>query len=84
MMPSGSAVQTKGRGSSFASSTKRLIASCSATSEGKLPRRSRLRVSLAKKVSTASSHEHEVGTKWKVQRGCRPSQARTLGCLWVA
>ena len=27
------------------------------------------RVSLAKKPSTALSHEHEVGVKWKVQRG---------------
>ena len=26
----------------------------------------------------------EVGVKWKVQRGWRASQARTLGCLWVA
>ena len=24
------------------------------------------------------------GVKWKVQRGCRSSQARTLGCLWLA
>ena len=65
------------------SATKRLIASCRATSEGKLPRRSRCLVSLAKKVSTALSQEHEVGVKWKVQRGCRSSQASTLGCLWV-
>ncbi len=28
--------------------------------------------------------EHDVGTKWKVQRRCRASQARTFGCLWVA
>jgi hypothetical protein len=41
-------------------------------------------VSLAKKVSTALSHEEEVGVKWKVQRGWRSSQASTLGCLWVA
>ena len=26
----------------------------------------------------------EVGMKWKTQRACRSSQARTLGCLWVA
>ena len=26
----------------------------------------------------------EVGVKWKVQRWCRSSQARTLGCLCVA
>src|SRR3712207_1370863 len=46
MIRSGSAVQTNGRGSRLCSATKRWIASCSATSEGKLPRRSRLRVSL--------------------------------------
>ena len=40
-------------------------------------------VSLAKRPSTALSHEAEVGVKWKVQRGCRASHARTLGCLWV-
>ena len=39
---------------------------------------------LAKKVSTAFSQEPEVGVKWKIQRGWRASQARTLGCLWVA
>ena len=27
--------------------------------------------SLAKNPSTALSHEHEVGVKWKVKRGCR-------------
>jgi hypothetical protein len=26
----------------------------------------------------------EVGVKWNVQRGCRPSHAITLVCLWVA
>ena len=41
-------------------------------------------MSLAKNVSTALSQEHEVGVKWKVQRGWRPSHAITLGCLWVA
>src|SRR4028119_899648 len=80
-MVSGSAVQTNGLGSRLCSSTKRLIASCSATSEWNVPRRRRLFLSLAKKVSTALSHEHEVGVKWKVQRGWRPSQASTLGWL---
>ena len=42
------------------------------------------RVSLAKKPSTALSHEHEVGVKWKVQRGWRASQARTLSFLCAA
>ena len=48
------------------------------------PRLSRRRVSAEKNVSTALSQEPEVGVKWKVQRGCRASQARTLGCLWAA
>ena len=30
------------------------------------------------------SQDAEVGVKWKVQRGCRASRCRTLGCLWVA
>jgi hypothetical protein len=30
------------------------------------------------------SQEPEVGVKWNVQRGCRASQASTLGCVWVA
>jgi hypothetical protein len=29
------------------------------------------------------SQDAEVGVKWKVQRGWRASQARTLGCLWL-
>ena len=41
------------------------------------------RVMAEKKVSTAFSQEPEVGVWWKVQRSCRSSQARTLGCLWV-
>ena len=40
--------------------------------------------SFAKKPSTALSQEQEVGTKWKVKRSWRPSQARTLACLWAA
>jgi hypothetical protein len=34
----------------------------------------------AKTDSTALAQEHEVGVKWKVQRGWRAS----LGCLWAA
>lgn len=49
--------------------------------ERKTPRFRRRLVSLAKKLSTAFSQEQEVGTKWKVKRGWRVSQARTLGCL---
>ena len=41
-------------------------------------------MSLAKKPSTALSQDAEVGVKWNVQRGCRASHWRTLGCLWVA
>lgn len=44
----------------------------------------RRRVSLAKKPSTALNQDAEVGVKWKAQRGCRSSQARTLACLWAA
>src|SRR3954453_6866439 len=84
MMPSGSAVQTKGLGSELCCSRYRLIAACSSTSEAKLPRLSRRLVKVAKKPSTAFSQEHEVGVKWKVQRGGGASHARTLGCLWAA
>jgi hypothetical protein len=50
----------------------------------KTPYLSRCRVSLAKRPSTALSHEADVGVKWKWKRLCRSSQARTLGCLCVA
>ena len=51
---------------------------------GKAPRFKRRRESLAKKPSTALSHEHEVGVKWNTQRSCRSSHLRTFGCLWAA
>jgi hypothetical protein len=38
----------------------------------------------AKKPSTALSHEHEVGVKWKMKREWRSSHCRTFGCLWAA
>ena len=38
---------------------------------------------MVKKPSTALSQLAEVGVKWNVQRGCRPSHSITLGCLWV-
>jgi hypothetical protein len=44
-----------------------LIAAWRSTIELKVPRRMRRRVSAEKKVSTAFSHEPEVGVKWKVQ-----------------
>ena len=46
------------------------------------PNLSRRLVSLAKNPSIALSQEADVGVKWKVQRGWRFSQVRTLGCLW--
>jgi hypothetical protein len=61
-----------------------LIASCRATTEGNTPRLSRRLVSVANKVSTVLSQEHEMGVKWKVQRGYRVSQRRILACLWAA
>ena len=62
---------------------KQLMACFSSSTDPKMPRCSRRRVSLAKNPSTALSQEAEVGMKWKVQRGWRASQTRTLGCLWV-
>lgn len=38
---------------------------------GRTPRLSRRPHGLAKKPSTALSQKHEVGVKWKAQRGCR-------------
>src|SRR4051812_36017015 len=68
-MCSGLAVQTKGLGSALVSARKRLIATYSSTGEPNTPRLSRRLVNLAKKPSTALSHEAEVGVKGKVQRG---------------
>src|SRR4051812_24834215 len=73
MILSGSAVQEKGFGLSLVSATKRLMAAWSSTTHRKTPRFSRCLASLAKKPSTALSHEHEVGVKWKAKRGCRSS-----------
>ena len=63
MIALGSAFQVKGLGAWLWCSMKRLMASWSATREGKVPRFRRRRLSLAKKPSTAFSHEHEVGVK---------------------
>jgi hypothetical protein len=41
-------------------------------------------VRMAKKPSTALSHEAEVGVKWNVERGWRASHRRTAECLWAA
>ena len=80
----GSALQMNGFGSALFCATKRLRAALRSSTDRKMPRIRRRRVSLAKKSSTALSQDAEVGVKWKVQRGSRASHARTLGCLWVA
>ena len=74
-MCSGLAVQTKGLGEPLVSARKRLIAACSSTKEPNTPRLSRRFVSLAKKPSTAFSHEAEVGVKWKVSGDAAPATA---------
>ena len=79
MILSGSAVQVKGLGSRLVSATKRLIVAWRSTTHRKTPRFNRRFASLAKKPSTALSHEQEVGVKWKVKRGCRSSHCRTFG-----
>ncbi len=63
------AVQTNGFGLALCSARYRLIAACRSTTEWKLPRQMRLRVSVEKNVSTALSHDPEMGVKWKVQPG---------------
>ena len=63
MMPSGSAVQTKGLGHSLASARKRFMAAWRSTIPLNTPRFSLLLVSLAKTPSTAFSHDAEVGVK---------------------
>ena len=47
--------------------------------EWNTPRLRRRLVNVAKKPSTALTHEVEVGVKWKVQRGCRVSHSVTFG-----
>lgn len=83
-MRSGSAVHVKGFGFALVSVTKRLMAACRSTTDQKTPRLRRRRLSLAKKPSTAFSHEALVGVRWKTNRGCRSSHARTFGCLWAS
>src|SRR6188474_2788191 len=57
------------------------MAAWRSTTDRKTPRFRRRLVIVAKKVSTALSQEQEVGVKWKVKRGWRPSQAITFGVL---
>ena len=60
MMALGSACQTNGLGSRLCAATKPLMACCRATTEGNTPRLSWRWASLANRVSTAFSQEHEV------------------------
>ncbi len=46
----------------------------SSPTDWRTPCLSRLRVSLAKKPSTAFGHEHEAGVKWKVRHGHRAAE----------
>jgi len=50
----------------------------------KTPRLRRRLVRMAKKPSTALSHDAEVGVKWNVQRGWRANHRRTAERLWAA
>src|SRR5829696_3558695 len=58
------------------------MAAWRSTTDRKTPRFKRRLVSVAKKVSTALSQEHEVGVKWKVKRGWR-GRARQSPRLFV-
>jgi hypothetical protein len=87
MMASGSARQTNGLAPSLLrSAAKLLMAAWRSTTEQNTPRLRRRRVSVAKKPSTAVSHElevshePEVGVKGKVRRGWRSGHAR----MWAA
>src|SRR3954452_1001516 len=57
------------------------MAAWRSTTERNTPRFKRRLVSVAKKVSTALSQEHEVGVKWKVKRGWRGEPGQHLGLL---
>ncbi len=84
-MSSGLAFHMKGFGlSALYSRMKRLMAAWRSTRDRKTPFLSRRLESFAKKPSTALSQEHEVGVKWKVQRGWRASHSWTLSFLCAA
>gem|GEM_PF-6926106 len=76
-------MQREELGFSLVSATKQLPAAWRSTKEWKTLRLSRRLVSLAKKPSTALSHEDDVGVRWKTNRLWRSSQARAFGCLLV-
>ncbi len=59
------------------------MTACKAAGEWNTPRFSRRLVSLAKKPSTAMTHDAEMSVKWNVKRGCRASHSTTFGCLRV-
>jgi hypothetical protein len=60
---------------------KRLIAACSSMIERNTPRLSRRRVSVAKNVSTAFSHEPEVGVNWTHEARVAGEPGADLGAL---
>ena len=70
----------KGLGSLLVWATKRLMVAWRSTTHRKTPRFSRCLASLAKNPSTALSHEHEVGVKWKAKRR---APVEPLTHLWM-
>ena len=77
----GSAVQTKGLGSSLCSATKRLMASLQVDDGAEDAMFESLAREFGEEAFNSVEPGAEVGVKWKVQRGWRASQARTFGCL---
>jgi len=83
-MSSGFVFQMEDLGfSALYSLTKRLMASWRSITEWKTPCLSLCRMSLAKKPSTALSYEHEMGVKWKAQRGWRARHARMIDIIVI-
>ena len=68
-------------GAWFVSVRKRLIAAWGSTTDRKTPRFNRRLESLAKKPSTALSHEQDVGVKCLSIAGCQRSQRRRTVCF---
>jgi len=80
---SGVFTQVKGLAPAFHWRVKASIMAMSSLTLLKLPRRMALRVRMPNQVSTWFSQEAEVGVKWNLMRGCRASQARTSGVVWL-
>jgi hypothetical protein len=76
-------VQTKGFGASLLASTYCSIASWSSAVLLWLLRRKACSVRLANQRSTRFSHDEYVGVKCRRKRGCRLSQRRIAGVLWM-